>query len=118
MLGDAASLVDPFSGEGVGNAMLSAKIASKYIDRALKENFFHADMMIEYEKELWKTIENEIKTSYRMQKIGRIKLLLNIVVGKAGRSREIREAISGMLGSEEAKKELLSPTFYLRLLFA
>ncbi len=118
LLGDAASLIDPFSGEGVGNAMLSAKIAAKYIDRAFKENFFHADMLIEYEKELWEEIQPEMKTSCTLQKIGGIKPLLNLVVGKASKSREIRETISGMLGNEESKKELISPLFYLKLLTA
>ena len=118
LLGDAASLIDPFSGEGVGNAMLSAKIASKYIDRAFRENFFHGDMLIEYEKEMWQEIGAEMKTSYMLQRIGGIKPLLNLVVGKAQRSREIRETISGMLGNEETKKALISPLFYLKLLFA
>lgn len=118
LIGDAASLIDPFSGEGVGNAMLSGKIAAKYINRALSENFFHADMLVEYEKELWREIGHEIKTSYTLQKIGRIKPLLNLVVGKAQKSKELRDTISGMLGNEEAKKNLISPMFYLRLLFA
>ena len=118
LLGDAASLIDPFSGEGVGNAMLSARIAAKYIDRAFKENFFHADLLIEYEKELWENIGPELKTSYMLQKIGGIKPLLNLVVSRAQKSREVREAISGMLGNEEAKKELASPMFYLKLLLA
>ena len=32
-VGDSASLVDPFSGEGIGNALLSAKMTSKHFDR-------------------------------------------------------------------------------------
>ena len=31
LVGDAASLVDPFSGEGIGNALLSGKLASDHI---------------------------------------------------------------------------------------
>ena len=40
LVGDAASLIDPFSGEGVGNAMLAGKIASGVILDCLKSNDF------------------------------------------------------------------------------
>jgi len=33
LVGDAASLVDPFSGEGIGNAMVSGEIAAGMIRR-------------------------------------------------------------------------------------
>ncbi|MAF36061.1 hypothetical protein CL622_03000 [archaeon] len=118
LIGDAASLIDPFSGEGVGNAMLAGKTAAKYINRALSENFFHADLLVEYEKELWDAIGPELDTSYKLQKIGRIKTVLNLVVSKAQKSPQVRETISSMLGSEEAKKNLAGPLFYLKLLFA
>ncbi len=36
LCGDAASLVDPFSGEGVGNALTSGKLAAQVIDEALE----------------------------------------------------------------------------------
>src|SRR3989338_7354364 len=34
LVGDAASLIDPFSGEGVGNAMTAGKFAGKHVARA------------------------------------------------------------------------------------
>ena len=37
LCGDAASLVDPFSGEGVGNALASGKLAAQAIDEALEK---------------------------------------------------------------------------------
>jgi geranylgeranyl reductase family protein len=117
LLGDAASLIDPFSGEGVGNAMTSAKIASQTILKALKENNFSESFLKEYEENLWKEIGQEIKTSYLLQRIGRIKFLLNFIVGKAAKKKEVQEVISGMLANEEAKKEFVSPLFYLKLLF-
>src|SRR5258706_8748934 len=52
--GDAASLVCPKSGEGIGPAMLSGYIAAHYIERAVKKNSFGANMFNGYEKELHK----------------------------------------------------------------
>ncbi|MDO8627071.1 MAG: NAD(P)/FAD-dependent oxidoreductase, partial [Candidatus Diapherotrites archaeon] len=106
LIGDAASLIDPFSGEGIGNAMLSAKYATERIKEAFDANDFSEAFLKTYEDRLWAEIGNEIKTSYALQKIGRITPLLNLVLGKAAKNKEIRETISGMLGSEDAKQNL------------
>ena len=52
-----------------------------------------------------------------VQKIGRIRFLLNFVVGKAAKKKKVQEVISGMLANEEAKKKFVSPWFFLKLLF-
>lgn len=118
LLGDAASLIDPFSGEGIGNAMLSGKLAAKYSAQAIAKNNFSEQFLSAYDKELWAEIGPELQTSHFLQRIGRFKPLLNFVIGKAAKSKEAAELISGMLINEEPKKELVSPLFYLKLLFA
>lgn len=118
LVGDAASLVDPFSGEGIGNAMTSGKFAAEAIDRAFKANNFTPEFMAWYDENLWKEIGPEMNTSYMLQKMGRHKWLLNMVIGKAARSKEIRDTISGMLVNENARKNFISPMFYLKVLLA
>lgn len=118
LLGDAAMLVDPFSGEGVGNAVVSARIASRVIRKALAANDFSERVLKEYDDSLWAELGDELKTSYQMQKLGRHVWLVNFLIGKASKSKEVRDALSGTLGNEDAKKGLLSPLFYLKLLFA
>ncbi len=118
LIGDAASLIDPFSGEGVGNAMTSGKIAAKHIARALRENDFSESNLAAYDRELWEAIGPELSTSYNLQKLGKIKFLLNLVIDKAATKPKVREAISGMLANEEAKTNLISPFGLLRLMLS
>jgi len=35
LVGDAAALIDPFSGEGIGNAMVSGRLAAETVHEAL-----------------------------------------------------------------------------------
>ncbi|VVB99486.1 Digeranylgeranylglycerophospholipid reductase [uncultured archaeon] len=116
LAGDAASLIDPFSGEGVGNAMTSGKIAASNIARALRENDVSEKNLELYDSELWETIGPEIRTSSNLQRLGKFKFLLNIVIGKAATKPKVRAAIAGMLSNEEAKKQLISPLGLLKLL--
>ncbi|MCX8197463.1 MAG: geranylgeranyl reductase family protein [Candidatus Micrarchaeota archaeon] len=118
LVGDAAGLVDPFSGEGIGNAMTSGKIAAEVADEALSFGRTDAEMLAKYDQKLWAEIENELKLSYAMQKLGKIEWLLNFVISKAAKSPKAREAIAGTFTNEEAKKEYISPLFYLKLLFS
>ncbi len=118
LVGDSASLIDPFSGEGIGNAMYSARLAARIINKAFEAGDFSESVLSEYERTLRAELSYELDISYKLQKLGQNKLLLNWVVGKAARSDHVRETLSGMLANTTAKKGLVNPLFYLKLLFA
>ncbi len=59
LTGDAASVVAPNSGEGIGPAMLSGYIAAHYIQRAIKQNCFTKNMFTNYDKEIHKRLQSE-----------------------------------------------------------
>ena len=116
LLGDAASLVDPFSGEGMGNGSLSARIAAPVIIEAIKKN--DSTILNQYPVKLWQTLDREVDLSYKMQKLGRSRFLLNLVIGKIKKNDWMKEEISNMLVNEDSKKNFTSPLFYLKLLFS
>jgi len=118
LLGDAASLVDPFSGEGVGNGMKSAAIAADLLaDKLLAGEIEEADCL-EYEKKLWEEIGNDVKSSYNLQKLGKNKFLLNFIIGKAKKSELVRNELAGMIANKEAKKKATDPSFYLKIILS
>lgn len=117
LLGDAASLIDPFSGEGMGNAMTSGKVAFRTISRAIRLGVYDEKVLHEYEAELRRELKDEMNMSYNLQRLGKHQFLLNFVIGKAVKSAEMRNQISTMIINEEAKKGFVSPLFYLKLLF-
>ncbi len=118
LVGDAAALVDPFSGEGMGNAMTSGQLAAQRIGEALDANDTSEGFLLGYQQKVRDALGNELQTSYNMQKLGRIKPLLNFVLHKASKSAKAREMIAQTLTSEDSKKEYTGPLFYLQLLFA
>lgn len=108
LVGDAASLVDPFSGEGVGNALVSGEMAARHILEQRTEE--------EYMQEVWTVLGKELTNSYRMQKLSRKSWLLNWFVGKAGRKPALQEMMTEMIASKEAQENLHSPLFMARTL--
>ena len=61
LLGDAAGLVDPLCGEGVYNAILSARLAAPVIEKSLSQN---SGELQEYQKAIEKEILSEMKVAY------------------------------------------------------
>ena len=118
LLGDAAGLVDPFTGEGIGNAMVSGQIAAETAAQAKEKNDFSKKYLKKYDKKLWDHLGSELNTSARLLKLARSKFLLNFVIDRAARSEKVRNIISGMLANEIPKTELSNPLFYLKILFS
>lgn len=61
LLGDAASMVCPTSGEGIGSGMISAYVAAKFIERASLQNNFSENMFTHYHREIHKRLVTEEK---------------------------------------------------------
>jgi len=118
LLGDAAGLIDPFSGEGIGNAFYSARIAVAACAEAIREGNTSAGSLRRYEDRLWEALGDELKVSRQMQWIGRIRPVLNFVINKAAHNRAIADHVCGMLANAVPKKDMTSPLYYLRLLFS
>jgi geranylgeranyl reductase family protein len=117
LIGDAASLVDPFSGEGISNAMHSGKLAAECAARALREGTVEGAGLRSYEDQVWRELGPELATAYRLQRLARHRWLLRGVFARAARPRA-REAIAALMGDPEAARQLTRPWFYLKLLFA
>lgn len=117
LTGDAGSLIDPFTGEGIGNAMVSGLVASRVIKKAIKDNNFSAKLLHQYDKDLYKKLWAELKLSHYLQRLSSSPRLFNFVVGKASRSKELRETISCMFENVDIRKKLTNPLFYLKILF-
>ena len=118
LLGDAAGLIDPFTGEGIGNAMASAKFAVEVASQAKKNNDYSKDVLSKYHKLVWDELGSELRTSTKLQNLSNYRTLLNIVINKASRNKDIQDIISGMLTKEISKDKLSNPLFYLKVLFA
>tara|TARA_B100000212_G_scaffold260613_1_gene200541 strand:- start:7432 stop:8754 length:1323 start_codon:yes stop_codon:yes gene_type:complete len=108
LIGDAASLVDPFSGEGVGNALVSGEIAARHVIENKGGQ--------EYQNELWNALGPELSNSFKMQKMSQRKWLLNWFVKKASKKPVIQEMMTEMIASKEAQENLHSKWFLVKTL--
>jgi menaquinone-9 beta-reductase len=116
LVGDAAGLIDPFTGEGIANAMYSARVAAAEAAAAIKRGDIGAASLGRYDRALWDGIGAELKTSTKLQWIAGCQPLLNFTIGRAARSQDVRDTLCAMIAEEISRKEMTSPLFYLKLL--
>jgi menaquinone-9 beta-reductase len=117
LIGDAASLIDPFTGEGISNAMISGMYAADQVERCVNEKNYTAGFMLHYDKKVYGRLGKELNISTKMQQLINYPWLFNLVVNKAVKNKELGETISFMFDDLDLRKRLKDPGFYFRLLF-
>jgi len=111
LIGDSASLVDPFSGEGIGNALFSAKVAA---DSILKNGEITIKSGREYQDAIWEELGDELTNSLKLQKLSRKTFLMNWALKKAAKKPKIQKLFTDMIASKEAQGNLHSKWYLLR----
>jgi geranylgeranyl reductase family protein len=78
LAGDAASLIDPVSGDGIGNAVLSGKLAAEQVKQCFASNNFSAAFVKNYERVLYKRAGAEMRRKTKVLKtMARMPFLFN-----------------------------------------
>ena len=114
LLGDAGSLIDPFTGEGIGNAMICGLKAAETVEQCKME--YSAAALTAYDESVYKRLWPELSLSKKMQELVKYPWLFNLVVNKAARSETLRETISCMFEDIDLRGRLKSPSFYFKVL--
>ena len=117
LVGDSAQLVDPLSGEGVGNAMYSGFIAAEQIIDCFNENRFDSEFNKAYDKRVGRVLGGEMKVSDRLQKLMKYPKLIKWVGKRASRNKHMPDILSSMFVDIDYRKKLTNPFFMLKILF-
>jgi flavin-dependent dehydrogenase len=118
LIGDAAQLINPFSGEGIANAMLSGKLAAEHAVEALHSGTVHSGGLASYESAVWDELGEELDTAYRLQRLllnRGARWLLDTLVHRAAKRPRVREALVDMMVHGELG-QLTNPLVCAKLL--
>ncbi|HIJ97836.1 TPA: NAD(P)/FAD-dependent oxidoreductase [archaeon] len=116
LLGDAASLIDPLSGEGVGNAMISGKLAANIAMEAMQKNDFSEKFFKKYDTELWEIVGPEMKLNFRLQQLAKkFPSLLDKLLEKANKDENFKRKLEKHVPYTSTRDELLKDSFLSEL---
>lgn len=116
LVGDAGHLIDPLSGEGIGNAIYSGYIAAEQTQQCLEKNDFSAAFMQAYDERVERVLGKEMQLSYGLQKMMSRPWLVNLTANWVSRNRTLLDVISLMYIDLDVRKKALNPLFWLKMI--
>jgi len=117
LVGDAGHLIDPFTGEGISNAMISGRWAAHQTVAGLQAGDLSADFLRGYDQAVYRRLGNELKISTRLQQLLAYPSLFNTVVKRANRNPALKQLLSSMFNDLDLRSALRNPAFYAKLFF-
>lgn len=118
LLGDAASLVDPCSGEGIGNAIRSGRFAAEAIQEAFLKQAFDASFLKCYDKRLKQALGSEVKVSRIAQRLMAHPAVISYLIRKFNKSDSLKRWVSEFLHSNSKSANRTLPKLLVKLIFA
>jgi geranylgeranyl reductase family protein len=116
LVGDAGHLIDPLSGEGIGNAIYSGFIAAEQAKACFEQGNFSADFMRAYDVRVDRVLGKEMEISYALQRMMARTWLVNLLSYWASRNRNLIDTISLMYTDMEVRRRALNPIFWIKML--
>ncbi|NET33631.1 MAG: geranylgeranyl reductase family protein [Cyanothece sp. SIO1E1] len=115
LVGDAGHLVDPMTGEGIGNAFYSGFIAAEQAQACLKEKNFSAEFLQAYDVRVARVLGSEMKLSYRLQKFISFPWVANAMGYIISRNQKTIKVLSNMYTDFSLREQLAKPLFWLKM---
>ncbi len=116
LAGDAAHLVDPLTGEGVGNAMYSGYIAAEQAVACIRQDNTGNKFMKAYDRRIMRVLGKEMKISRGLQRLLKYRRVVRWISKKADGNKHIPALMSSMFTDLSHRKKLMNPFFVLRVL--
>lgn len=107
LLGDAASLINPLSGEGIGNAIRSGRVAAEHVIRCHSTKRFDSSFNKGYDKEIYRRMWNELRLNYWTQVFMRNPKRCNWIIQHAITNPLVKSAVMSGFNAKNLFNSLL-----------
>ncbi|MEM1217321.1 MAG: geranylgeranyl reductase family protein [Bacteroidota bacterium] len=115
LVGDAGHLIDPLTGEGIGNAVYSGFIAAELAEKCIAQQDFSAKFLAAYDVRVARVLGSEMRLSYRLQQLLQYPAMANFLASLIHRNRRILDVLTRMYDDFSVRKQLIKPAFWIKL---
>lgn len=116
LLGDAGHLIDPLTGEGIGNSIYSAFIAAELAEKCIADNNFSATYLQAYDVRVARVLGSEMKLSYQLQRLLKYPWIANTLANWIANNNRLTHIITQMYTDLALRKQLVNPIWWVKLI--
>jgi len=116
LVGDAASFLDPFTGDGIYEALRGAQLAAPVASAALKAHDFSDRALAPYRAARRRVFTNKRAVCWIVQGFVHSPPLMDYVAARLDRRPDLARTLAGVMGNFRPARQALSPLFLARLL--
>ncbi len=116
LVGDAASFLDPFTGEGIYEALRGARLAAPVASAALRAGDTSARALAPYRVARRRAFTAKRQVCWIVQLFVHSPILMDYVTDRLDRRTDLGRTLAGVLGDFRPAQQALSPAFLARLL--
>ena len=116
VVGDAAGLVSPFTGEGIASAMVSGELAAFYVKNAFEKGDFSRAMLEPYSRELSRRYEPDKKTARFLRSALKYPSFLNLLFQRMNHIPSLGQLFGQVFMDEQSPRSLIKINTLVKLL--
>lgn len=111
LVGDAAGFFDPFTGEGIVDALRGGELAAEAIGNALESGDTSAARLARYERSRRETFASKRRAGWLVQAFVHSPRLMDYAVKRIASRRYVRSTLTGVFGDYRDAGIVLTPRF-------
>jgi menaquinone-9 beta-reductase len=117
LVGDTCGFLDPFTGEGINYALISASIAAGVLDDCFQRNSFDDSDLVCYEFKRRELMGKKLKMSRLLQTAVHSNVLGSFLMARFARDPHLANTMVSAVGSAIPVQEVWNPSFLFKVVF-
>jgi flavin-dependent dehydrogenase len=119
LVGDAGHLIDPLTGEGIGNAIFSGVIAADQAIACIKADDYSASFMRAYDKRIQRVMGRELKLGYVFQRMMFYPGLIRFLMKRVYNNRFVMDFLQEVYADSQKNwvRQVKKPMFWWKVVF-